>query len=682
MLVPFLIGIAAAYLTGFYALSALPWVVAGLGAALGIWALRSLPRGGAGQRLFAGIFLLFFLFLGYWRGVAGWPPNTSHHLSRQAALADSTQWVVAIERVTTSERNIRLTGRIRATSAGDSVAGRLLVYLPPVPAAAAVKVGDHLWLRGRPQPIEEPSNPYAFDAAAYYATQGLFHRLSPRDSTDWRPLPTSERSLYAVAQSLRRRAERQLQRTLDGDELAVAAALILGKKDRLSLALRSTYADTGAMHVLAVSGLHVGIVGQFVFWLLGGAIGRRRWGRWLRLALTLTAIWSFALLTGLAPSVQRSALMFSLFYAGQILFRRRTNGYNSLACAAFILLMVDPLQLFTVSFQLSFTAVAGILFFQRPLARLLYFRQRVGRYFWELSCVGIAAQLGTLPLTLYYFHQFPLYFLLSGVPVVLGATAGLASGLGYLALAGVPGIGALLGGLLGGVIGIQNAFLAALQRLPGAVIDAVWIPLPQVPLLYLLIALFGAGLVYHRRYWRYLLWGLILLGCWRAVIRWNQHDQELLIVYDLYRESALDYVRGQNAITLRSLPAGSVAEQYASENWRAARHYSIAKNWSLPAAGAPAKQSCGWRLGQRYLWILDRRAAAGPVPTNQALDYLWVRDNVWPSALPPLTADQISRVIVDGSNAPQTRSAWKRWGEENGVSVHVTADAGAYRWER
>ncbi len=223
MLVPLLCGVALAYATDFHSLPGLPWVAAGLGVALGIVALRSLPRSGAGQRLFAGVFLLFFLVLGYWRGTAGWPPNGAYHLSRQASPPDSVQWVVAVERVTTSERSIRLTGRLRATSTGDSVVGRLLVYLPPIPAAAAIGVGDHLWLRGRPRPIEGPTNPYAFDAAAYYATQGIFHRLSPRDTTDWRQLSTSDWSLYALAQSLRRMAERQLQRILGGDELAVSA---------------------------------------------------------------------------------------------------------------------------------------------------------------------------------------------------------------------------------------------------------------------------------------------------------------------------------------------------------------------------------------------------------------------------------------------------------------------------
>ena len=679
MLIPLLFGIGVAYGTSFAPLPGLGWAVALLGLLLAWLSPRSLPEGTSGQRIFLLCFILFFSLLGYWRTVNSWPPNTALHLSRQAVTLDTIGAIVTVEDSKISERNVRLTTRLGAWSTSTAaVEGRLLVYLPSSPAAEAVRVGDRLRLRGVVQSIDPPTNPFAFDAAAYYALQGVYHRLSVRGEENWESLGAGRRSPYVVAQSLRRQAEKTLQRYLKGDELAVASALILCKKDRLSSELRNTYADTGAMHVLAVSGLHVGIVGQFVFWLLALPLGRNRWTRLARLLLTLAAIWGFALLTGLAASVQRAALMFSLFYFGNSLFNRRSGGYNSLAFAAFILLIYQPLQLFTVSFQLSFSAVAGILFFQRRLAQLLYFRNGVLRYSWELSCVGIAAQLGTLPLTLYYFHQFPLYFLLSGIPVVIGATAGLSSGLLLLALAKLPMVGSLLGALLGGVIWLQNSFLVALQRLPGAVVDQIWVPLPQVVILYLLVAALGALLVYrHVRYLRLLIWLLIVLGGWRAVTRWQVHDQALFVVYDLYRETAVDYVRGKQAIAWSSLPAGSGSLAYATETWRAARGYDTTAVWALPEAEKRTPQSSLLRLNDKRLLILDRRVDP-PAPPTGPIDYVLVRDNVWPSRLAQASGLAPERIILDGSNSPRTREAWREWAREQRVALHCTATEGAF----
>ena len=186
------------------------------------------------------------------------------------------------------------------------------------------------------------------------------------------------------------------------------AALTLGYKDALTPELRESFSTTGAMHVLAVSGLHVGIIFVVLEFLLS-FLNRWRFGKRLKPILIIVLLWSYAFITGLSPSVLRSSVMFSCMAFGGVL-GRKSNTYNTIFVSAFFLLFFNADLLFDVGFQLSYSAVIAIVYFQPKIAGLLYVRNRFLRWAWDLAAVSLAAQIGTAPFAIFYFHQLRYFY--------------------------------------------------------------------------------------------------------------------------------------------------------------------------------------------------------------------------------------------------------------------------------
>lgn len=224
---------------------------------------------------------------------------------------------------------------------------------------------------------------------------------------------------------------------IEGQELGIISALTLGYREDLDKDVQRAFSASGAMHVLAVSGLHTGIVWGIVMWILTlGGLYKPLWEdkfrRWLLNISTIVLIWAYAFLTGLCPSVMRSALMLT-FWALSSLLEQQTSRWNPLLAAAVVILIVNPLALWSVSFQLSFAAVAGIMLFGSSMQQAVVPKGRVWQSVSRLLIVSLAAQLGTMPLTLHYFGQTSNYFALTNLIVV--PMAGILLSLGFSTLA-------------------------------------------------------------------------------------------------------------------------------------------------------------------------------------------------------------------------------------------------------
>ena len=304
---------------------------------------------------------------------------------------------------------------------GQPVTGKLLSYLEQSKEASQLRYGDQIYFSSKINPITAPLNPAAFNLKGYLNNRN-FHYQTYLKTSDW-ILQDRDQGNFLIAFSIRTRDQlfTILQKHLPTDnELAVGAALILGKKDLLESETRMAYANTGAMHVLAVSGLHVGLIYVGISFLLGLFPFKSSTWVWIKTWIMVAGVWFFALLTGASPSVLRAATMFSFIIVGQAM-RHHPSIYNTLAASAFFLLSIQPYMLFEVGFQLSYLAVIGIIYFQEKIYGQLYIANKLGDYIWKLTSVAIAAQLVTLPISLYYFHQFPVYFWLSGLVVIPAA---------------------------------------------------------------------------------------------------------------------------------------------------------------------------------------------------------------------------------------------------------------------
>jgi len=273
---------------------------------------------------------------------------------------------------------------------------------------------------------------------------------------------------------------------LSDDRYAVVAAMALGDRSALTKELKETYSKTGASHVLALSGLHLGIIYALLSMLVVG----RRWQMITQVA-TVLSIWAFVFLTGMSASVVRSAIMLTV-YALLALGHRQKMSVNTLAFTAIVMLLVTPKALFDVGFQMSFMAVFSILLFvplfYRPFSAEYLMTHRAVSWLWGIVAVSVAAQIGVAPLIAYYFGRFSCYFLLTNFIVIPAATLILYLALGTLL---IPSLGVVLASM----VGLLNTTLLYIATIPGATIEGLH------PSVGLTVAIYGVLLAAY-----YLLW--------------------------------------------------------------------------------------------------------------------------------------------------------------------------------
>lgn len=357
-----------------------------------------------------------------------------------------------------------------------------------------LQAGDRLLVRGVRRPFREAENPHAFDYKRFQLYNGLEGGLYPE--AVWQ-LP--EKGFFPL-ERLAAALEEALQRYLAEDVYVqqVARALLLGEKRTMDRELSAAYAAAGAMHVLAVSGLHVGLVYGFFFFLLPPERVPKRW-RFLYVVAVVALIWLYAGLTGGSASVQRAALMFSLMALSKV-GRRPQKGVHAVFLSALLLLAWQPSLLFSLGFQLSYAAVLGILYVQPLLTRLWPAPPALLRPVWELTCVSVAAQIGTYPLTAAYFHVFPTYFLLTNLIVIPGAFVIMGLGLPFLLFSWWEGLAKLLAFLLQQVIQLFNYLVFHIESLPNAQLEGLFFsPLQQVLYVLALVFLLQAAGKFRKR---------------------------------------------------------------------------------------------------------------------------------------------------------------------------------------
>jgi len=260
---------------------------------------------------------------------------------------------------------------------------------------------------------------------------------------------------------------------LSGDELATVGALTLGYKEELDKELKRHFQASGAAHVLAVSGLHTGLIYGLLVWLLtlGGRFRPMHENTVARRAISLVIIgvmWGYAWLTGLTPSVVRAVLMVTLVEIGKMIYRKSLT-INTIAAAAVLILIVRPTDLWSVSFQLSFAATTAIVLMVNRLPAML--TGRIAAYFLGIIVVSVAAQLGTLPITMFYFKQVSTYFLLANLLVLPIATFLVPSGLATIALGGSTA-GVFIGKITWALAWLMNHSVEWIESLPGSTISA------------------------------------------------------------------------------------------------------------------------------------------------------------------------------------------------------------------
>jgi len=339
-------------------------------------------------------------------------------------------------------------------------------------------------------------------------------------------------------------------------------------REKLGDEIKQSYRVSGAVHILAISGLHVGILYIVLFYSLS-FLKRRPWGKIVFVLVIMTALWFFALLTGLSPSVLRASTMFSFVLIGQTL-SRYSNVYNSLAISAFILLFINPLLIFNVGFQLSYCAVLGIVILQPRLHNnLMRSRLWLVDKISGLVAVSIAAQLATFPLSLYYFHQFPVYFWLTNIIVIPLATLILYFGFLFFIFSFQPLIAGFLGKLQAIFISGMNISVETIREFPLSIIDGINISETESLILYCIVIF--TSLLFIRKKGAFF---LPVLGSILLLLSINLYQlnrvlrQKSAVLYNIKGVTAINFINGRTSFLIYDAGEKNIENQlnYYTEN--------------------------------------------------------------------------------------------------------------------
>ncbi|MES2387221.1 MAG: ComEC/Rec2 family competence protein [Bacteroidota bacterium] len=413
-------------------------------------------------------------------------PGEGEKISAWTGIADRqpenyktyTRCVFKLNRVLKNNKWISTNGNVLVyTPSGNQIKDSsvsnpaLKTYIPS--KAGQYEYGTEILFFGTPKAFSRPLNPYEFDKKAHYTKQGISYTFNAQAGQfkllGSKPANIIKENAYRLAGE----CNNLLKQALSGNEYGAAAALLLGVRDGLSPEIKKNYSDAGAMHVLAVSGMHVAVLFSIVFFAFGKVSGHT--GRKVIYGLCLiSAVWFYAFFTGGSPSVLRAALMFSIVIIADITGREQ-NTLNTLSATAFILLCLDPSVLFDAGAQLSFLAVAGIVTLMPFTDSFLESKAWIPKLFYTSLFCSLFATLFTFPLSLYYFHQFPNLFWLSNLFIVPASNLSLCLGMLFLLLHAVPVMGTFLALLLKWSILLSNWLCTAFAALPYSVTNNLWL---------------------------------------------------------------------------------------------------------------------------------------------------------------------------------------------------------------
>lgn len=454
------------------------------------------------------------------------------------------------------EKTVKAILEIKGFKVGDGwkeSSGKVIVYLQNDSLAKSLELGDILSFEPKLENVPPPKNPNEFDFRKYLSYH-LIHQQAFLRSNNWSIVQKSpQESIFKLAHNLRQYFINTLRvKGLEEKELAVASALILGYKDDIDAQLKSAYSSAGAMHVLAVSGLHVGII-FMIFNVLLKFLEKWKWGRIIKGLLLILILWAYALITGLSPSVMRAATMFSFVVTAKTL-NRNSSFFNTLAASAFALLIYNPLLIMEVGFQLSYLAVIGIVIIQPWVNNWFYVKWWLPRKIWEITAVSIAAQIATFPLGLLYFHQFPNYFLLSNLIVIPLALSILCLGIAVLCFACIPIVGDYLALALNHLIEFLNYSVTAIDALPYSLSENIKFSITDAWLIYIAITSYILLIVYRK--FKYMLAGSLLIIAFLVLninFRISTQQQKKLVVYNIPQYSAINFIDGDDNILISDI---------------------------------------------------------------------------------------------------------------------------------
>ena len=547
-----------------------------------------------------------------------------------------------------------------------SVNGKILLNIRIDSTNKSINIDDEILINTRFKTINEPLNLYQFNYRAYLEKQQIYHQVSVSNSEIY-AISKRDFSLNGIASRFRKKINVALHHYhFKKNKLSIINALLLGQRNEVSKELLQQYAGAGAMHILAVSGLHIGIL-LLLLNLLLKPIERLKNGKTIKLILVIFLLWLYAIIAGLSPSIIRAVSMFTAIAIG-LLSNKKTNTLHNLFISLFFLLLINPLYIFSVGFQLSYLAVISIVYFYPLFIRFYNPKNSVLKKIWQLFTISLSAQIGILPLSLYYFHQFPILFFVSSIVIVF--FLGLILGLGILviALALIGILPQFFADFYGNIIWFMNTFIAFIAKQESFVLRNITFSLALLVCLYLII-------IFGFRYWNKsnpnkLILVLVSLVIFQVTVIYEKRNVEIkqeFVVFNKSKKTIISIRKGKQTTIYHSLDTSSILKNKALIDYKTGTGklnymYNLLKN--------------SYQFNHKKILLIDSLGIYNIPNLNPNIIVLTQSPRLNIARLIAITKPKL--IIADASNYKSYKKRWKVSCEKNKIDFYDTSINGAF----
>ncbi|MCA0132478.1 ComEC/Rec2 family competence protein [Winogradskyella alexanderae] len=545
------------------------------------------------------------------------------------------------------------------------VKGKLLINISKDSTLKPLSIDDKLVVISHFNTIQKPLNPHQFDYRKYLELKQVYHQLYLK-TEEITIINTSKKSIYGLADRFRSIINNNLKKAGFNDEvLSIINALLLGQRQSIDKSIYNNYVNSGTIHILAVSGLHVGIL----LWLLNFFFKPLLFlknGRILRPFVIVLLLWSFAIVAGLSPSVTRAVTMFSIISIAMHL-KRPTNIYNTLFISAFVILLVKPRFLFEVGFQLSYLAVFGIVSIQPLVYKSWKPKLFLIDKLWQIFTVTLAAQIGVVPISLYYFHQFPGLFFISNLVVIPFLSIILGLGLLVIILAFLNWLTPFVVTAYSFIIESLNDFIAWIAQFEAFLLRDIPFTLAQAIVTYLII--FGLLNVFKKRKTNWLVFSFISIIAFQFVLVLNKYKSQNseFVVFNKSRYSLIGQKRNNQLLLHHNLSPTKRASDNTISNYKVGEKLTLIAEDSIQSL---------YNFNNTKILVIDSIGIYKNLSFKPELVLL--RDSPKINLSRLIDSLQPEMIIADASNYKSYAIRWKETCQYKKIPFHYTNEKGAF----
>lgn len=567
----------------------------------------------------------------------------------------------------------------------ENCIGNAVLYLEKDKKSFSLNYGDILIIYSKLQTVQLPKNPHEFNYKQYLANKNIHYQSYLKKETWTSTNINKGNPIKKFATTLRSKLLKIFENNgMTGREYAVISAILLGQTDKIDPELYKDYTGSGALHVLSVSGMHVGIIflslGLFLSFL-----DKIKRGKLIKAIILISTIWFYALLTGLSPSVIRASAMISFIIIGKAL-KRDSEAINILSASVFVILCFNPLLLLEVGFQLSFLAVFGMILFYDIFYKLWSPQNKWIDKFWQVSCVSVSAQLITTPLSLYYFHQFPNYFFLTNLVVFVFAAVVMYAGIFVILVSFIPFVSAISAKILAWLIYAMNKSIGFIENLPYSVSRNINFNFTEAIILYiLLISIVYAMVNRNTKLVLTALLSIFLLQSYQFYRNIINANEMKILVYSVPKTSAIEFFNGEKQILFTDslLINDDKKIAFHIQNNRIMNGIKTNNNLNLNIDSVfkevnLIKRKNFIQFADKKIVIIDSKRKYKEIAEKIEVDYLIISNNQHLKIADLLNVFNPSLLIFDSSNKTWQTNKWEKECKDFGLNYYNVLKNGAF----